>query len=74
MLKDPFVPVPSPFGTPGWNDERATQNAFVDYVGGAARADQLGRVFKDYPNEVDARPAAQRQGFCDEDVDAFLML
>lgn len=85
--KKPFVVVPSPFGTPGFNDERATQDAFVEYVGGPGQADQLSRIYQNsYPhgaNDMDPyyktkdqvfRIRALRDGFTDEDVDAFFSL
>ena len=85
--KKRFQPVPSPFGV--GNDEQATQDAFVEFVGGTRRADQLSRIAQNsYPHgtEMDRlmghgltreqvfRCKAKQEGFTDEEVDAFLML
>lgn len=78
-----FKTVPSPFGT--GIDEQASTDAFVDYVGGRQRADQLSRIQKDsYPsqdwkgNRIPAsqvfRTKAKNAGFTDEEVDALLSI
>lgn len=87
MSKKPFEPIPSPFGT--MNDEQRTQDAFVDYVGGTAKAEQLSRIWQNsWPSGTNYdrlmgrggtkedvfRAKAKREGFTDEDVDAFLSL
>jgi hypothetical protein len=87
MAKKPFQPVPSPFGTPGFNHEQATQDAFVEYVGGTRKAEQLSRLYNDsYPTpwppghpyartKIEVfRAKALREGFSKEDIDAFMML
>ncbi len=85
MSKQPFKPVPSPFGT--GNHEQATQDAFVEYVGGRSKAEHLSRLWQhSYPTpwppdhryaktkaEV-FRNKAKGEGFSDEDVDAFMQL
>jgi len=82
--KKRFQPVPGPFGI--GNDEQATQDAFVEFVGGTRRADQLSRIAKDsYPHGMLGSPyyqtreevlrlKAKNEGFTDKEVDAFLML
>jgi hypothetical protein len=85
MKKQPFKPVPSPFGN--GNHEQATQDAFVDYVGGQAKAEQLSRLWQNSyqtpwpPGHQYARTKAEvfrnkakAEGFSDEDVDAFMLL
>lgn len=80
-----FKPVPGPFGF--GNDEQATQDAFVDFVGGSTRADKLSRISQNsYPhgtNDMDPyyksraevfRLKAKLEGFTDEEVDAFISL
>jgi len=77
-----FKTIPGPFGG---TDERATQEAFVKYVGGRAKAEQLDRLWRNsYPaptagfgqlskEEVFCRKA-KREGFKDNEIDAFMML
>lgn len=83
--KPPFQPVPSPFGVPGRNDEQATHDAFVEYMGGRNRADRLWNIRKNsYPTQdwrndtisaVDNfRRKALAEGFSEEEIDALLSL
>ena len=84
MSKPPFVPVPSPFGTPGMIDERASTEAFEEYVGGVANAQRLLQIWGtcyDVPawkrgtDKVSTfRGKVVRAGFTIEDADAFLSL
>lgn len=85
--KKPFEVVPGPFGV--GPDERATQDAFVEYVGGHHRAERLSYIWQNsYPSgtEYDRlmgrgaskeevfRRKAVREGFDIEDANAFLKL
>jgi hypothetical protein len=84
FMRPVFKPVPSPFGTAGFKDEQATQDAFVEYVGGWPKAERLSRLWNEsYPKNDPWKPIskievfrrkARGNGFEDEDVDAFLML
>jgi len=83
--KKKFKVVRSPFGGV---DERATHDAFVEFVGGRDRADRLfwiwkhsyeqtvypSYLYKPVPREQVFREKAKREGFTDEEVDAFLSL
>ena len=81
---EPFKLVPGPLGRP---DEQATTDAFVDYVGGRARADRLFNIYKNShehgemsclnPARTKAevfRIRAHNVGFTDLEIDALLML
>ncbi len=80
-----FRSVPGPFDC--GIDEQATQDAFVEYVGGRERAERLDSIWKNsYPGTSVfwAKPAiskrgvfrkkAKREGFRDCHIDAFLTL
>lgn len=80
-------PTPSPFGT--GIDEQATQDDFVELVGGTAKADRLMNIYNNsYPSgtaydrlqgrgktkdEV-FQAKAKREGYTDEQIEAFFML
>lgn len=78
-----FQPIPSPFGT-GRNDEQATTDAMVDYVGGRVRAERLSQLRKNsYPmpgrwlgEQISAEEVFRRkalaEGFTAEEITAFL--
>jgi hypothetical protein len=85
MARRKFRPVPSPFAI--GKDERATQEAFIGYVGGIDRADRLQRIWNDsFPGirasafgkppskEAVFRRKAKGEGFTDDEIDAFLCL
>lgn len=79
----PFKVVPGPFGG---SDERATQEAFVEYVGGTRKADRLmylwndsypcstHDIFKPLTKEEVFRSKAIREGYTHEQISAFLIL
>ena len=80
-----FQLIASPFGT--GIDERATQEAFVDFVGGWKRAEQLERIWKNTwssphpvgtmywkPKSKIFADKAKREGFTEEEICAFMTL
>lgn len=84
--KAPFQPVPGPFGG---TDEQATTDAFVEYVGGHARADRLQLIWNGTPatqsdpwGRFEGKKTrrdnfiirAEREGYTREDAEAFLSL
>jgi hypothetical protein len=84
-MKKIFKPVPGPFAI--GNDERATQDTFVEFVGGRTRAERLQDIcHNSYPTPFPPgdpyaktrhevfRMKAKREGFTDAEIDAFLML
>ena len=83
MKKKPFELVPGPFGRA---DERASHEAFEEYMGGRSRADQLFRIYQNsYPmpthqigvtlsSEEVFQHKAKREGFSQEEIDALLLL
>jgi len=77
-----FKPV---IGTFGGIDEQATQDAFVDFVGGMSRAEALSRISQNsWPSfgafgkpvsKTDVfRAKALREGFTKQQIEAFLSL
>jgi len=80
MAKHAFQPIPSPFGTPGMTDEQATQDAFIEYVGGTNRAECLERLwYNTYPSsgmtkEQLFRRKAKKERFTNMEIDAFMLL
>ncbi len=83
-LRPAFVPVASPFGG---TDEAATHEAFVDFVGGRARAEELSRLHQNSWPGISASPfvpaptktevftrKAREAGFSQAEIAAFLSL
>ena len=81
-----FAPIEYPWGD---IDEKATQDAFIDFVGGTAKADRLQLLnMNSYPmgtaldrlngrgktKEQVFRRKAKNAGYTDRQVTAFLML
>jgi hypothetical protein len=76
-MKKKFKPIPG--------DEQATTDAFVEYVGGRARAERLFSIYRNsYPiklqtfttiskREVFCRKA-EREGFDKQEIDALLSI
>ena len=75
--------IPSPFGT--GIDEFAMQEQMVDIVGGTKKADRLSYLYNNsYPIDMGwrnkktkgevFRSKAKREGFTDNQVDAFLQI
>ena len=86
-MKQRFQPVTGPFGF--GIDERATSEAFEEYVGGRQRAERLLWIWNNsYPSgtaydklmgrgstkEQVFTVKAKREGFSEQDIDAFLTL
>jgi hypothetical protein len=85
-MPKPFQAIPGPFGG---TDERATTDAFEDYVGGVQRAQRLLRLYNDsYPfgTEMDRlmgrgktknqvfRDRARIDGFKPHEIEAFFVV
>lgn len=82
MRNKNFKPVAGPFGG---TDEQATHDAFIEFVGGHNRAEQLSRISKNsypmpaaYGKQISAldvfRKRAARDGFSQQEIEAFISL
>lgn len=74
-MKKRFEPIyHSPFGNRVL-DERATHEAFEDYMGGVDRAFRILHVWQDSYNSLHKfEIKAAREGFTENEIDAFLSL